>query len=116
MLPQSILDKILAKYGKERIYSSDCLPLAQEIGVSETTVKRMFGLVGIIPESAIYRQPVMFELQPYLEFLAKCRHIKRIGAVVRLKPLYCHAKSHKPHTIDSTRLALPTDVFVRESV
>lgn len=47
MLPQSILDKILAKYGKERIYSSDCLPLAQEIGVSETTVKRMVGLVGI---------------------------------------------------------------------
>lgn len=46
MLPQLILDKILAKYGKERIYSSDCLPLAQKIGVSETTVKRMFGLVG----------------------------------------------------------------------
>lgn len=46
MLSQSIIDKILAKYGKERIYSADCAPLAHEIGVSETTVKRMFGLVG----------------------------------------------------------------------
>ena len=47
MLPKSIIDKILARYGKEEIYASDCLPLAREIGVSETTVKRMFGLVGI---------------------------------------------------------------------
>lgn len=46
MLPQSIIDKILAKYGKEQIYSADCLPLGQEMGVSPTTVKRMFGLVG----------------------------------------------------------------------
>ncbi len=46
MLSQTILDKILAKYGKETIYSADCAPLAGEIGVSETTVKRMFGLVG----------------------------------------------------------------------
>ena len=46
MLPQIILDKILAKYGKETIYSADCSPLANEIGISETTVKRMFGLVG----------------------------------------------------------------------
>lgn len=46
MLPQSILDKILAKYGKERIYSADCAPLANNIGLSETTIKRMFGLVG----------------------------------------------------------------------
>lgn len=46
MLPQSILDKILAKYGRERIYSADCLPLAQSIGIGESTVKRMFGLVG----------------------------------------------------------------------
>lgn len=47
MLPQSIIDKILAKYGKEQIYAADCLPLARNIGVSETTVKRMLGLVGI---------------------------------------------------------------------
>lgn len=46
MLPQSIIDKILAKYGKKEIYSADCVPLAQEIGVSETTLKRMLGLVG----------------------------------------------------------------------
>ncbi len=46
MLAQTILDKILAKYGKEVIYSADCAPLAGEIGVSETTIKRMFGLVG----------------------------------------------------------------------
>ncbi len=46
MLPQSIIKKILAKYGKETIYSADCAPLAAEIGVSETTVKRMLGLVG----------------------------------------------------------------------
>lgn len=46
MVSQIILDKILAKYGKERIYSADCAPLAGLIGVSETTVKRMFGLVG----------------------------------------------------------------------
>lgn len=46
MLPQTILDKILTKYGKETIYSADCLSLADKIGVSETTVKRMFGLVG----------------------------------------------------------------------
>lgn len=46
MVAQVILDRILAKYGKETIYSADCAPLAGEIGVSETTVKRMFGLVG----------------------------------------------------------------------
>ena len=46
MLPQSIIDKILAKYGKERIFSADCAPLGSAIGISETTVKRMFGLVG----------------------------------------------------------------------
>ncbi len=36
----------MEKYGKNPIFSSDCAPLAKEIGVSETTVKRMFGLVG----------------------------------------------------------------------
>ena len=46
MLPQSIIDKILRKYGKDRIYSGDCYPLSQQIGLSETTVKRMLGLVG----------------------------------------------------------------------
>lgn len=46
MFPQSIIKKILAKYGKEKIYSADCAPLADEIGISETTVKRMLGLVG----------------------------------------------------------------------
>ena len=46
MLSQTILDKILAKYGKDSIYSADCASLAGHIGVSETTVKRMFGLVG----------------------------------------------------------------------
>lgn len=46
MLSQAILDKILEKYGKGTLYSSDCGPLAKEIGVSETTVKRFFGLVG----------------------------------------------------------------------
>lgn len=47
MLPQAIIDKILKKYGKERIFSADCAPLGNEIGLSETTVKRMFGLVGV---------------------------------------------------------------------
>ena len=46
MLPQSIIDKIVAKYGKERIFSADCAPLGDEIGLSATTVKRMLGLVG----------------------------------------------------------------------
>lgn len=46
MLPQSIIDKILTKYGKEQIFSADCAPLGNEIGLSETTIKRMFGLVG----------------------------------------------------------------------
>ena len=46
MLSQTIQENILAKYGKEIIYSADCAPLADEIGISETTVKRMFGLVG----------------------------------------------------------------------
>lgn len=46
MLSQTILDKILEKYGRDSIYAADCAPLAGEIGVSETTVKRMFGLVG----------------------------------------------------------------------
>lgn len=46
MLPQSIIQKILAKYGKEKVYSADCAPLAGKIGISETTVKRMLGLVG----------------------------------------------------------------------
>lgn len=46
MLPQSIIDKILTKYGKEQVYAADCLSLARKIGLSESTVKRMFGLVG----------------------------------------------------------------------
>lgn len=46
MLPQSIIQKILAKYGKDEVYSADCASLAGEIGIGETTVKRMLGLVG----------------------------------------------------------------------
>lgn len=46
MLSQSIIQKILAKYGKEKVYSADCASLAGKIGISETTVKRMLGLVG----------------------------------------------------------------------
>lgn len=46
MLPQSIISKILAKYGKDEVYSADCAPLAGQIGIGETTVKRMLGLVG----------------------------------------------------------------------
>lgn len=46
MLPQSIIQKILAKYGKDQVYSADCASLAGEIGLSETTLKRMLGLVG----------------------------------------------------------------------
>ena len=46
MLPPSIIQKILAKYGKEKVYSADCASLADKIGIGETTVKRMLGLVG----------------------------------------------------------------------
>lgn len=46
MVPKAILDKIMTKYGKATIYAADCAPLANEMGVSEATVKRMFGLVG----------------------------------------------------------------------
>ncbi len=46
MLPQSIINKILSKSGKETIYSGDCLGIAGSIGISETTLKRMLGLVG----------------------------------------------------------------------
>lgn len=46
MLPQSIIQKILVKYGKEKVYSADCASLADKIGLSETTLKRMLGLVG----------------------------------------------------------------------
>lgn len=46
MLPQTIIGKILDKYGKEKVYSADCASLAEKIGISETTVKRMLGLVG----------------------------------------------------------------------
>ncbi len=46
MLPQSIISKILAKYGKDVVYSADCASLADKIGIGETTVKRMLGLVG----------------------------------------------------------------------
>ncbi len=46
MLPQSIISKILAKYGKDEVNSADCASLAGSIGIGETTVKRMLGLVG----------------------------------------------------------------------
>lgn len=46
MLPQSIISKILAKYGKDEVYSADCASLAGSIGLGETTLKRMLGLVG----------------------------------------------------------------------
>lgn len=46
MISQRIQNLILEKYGKDVIYSADCAPLAAEIGVGETTVKRMFGILG----------------------------------------------------------------------
>ncbi len=56
MLPKSIIDLIHERYGKKQIFSADCAPLGNEIGISETTVKRMLGLVG--PESKErYRVP-----------------------------------------------------------
>lgn len=56
MLPQSIIDLIHARYGKKQIFSSDCAPLGNEIGLSETTMKRMLGLVGIESKER-YRTP-----------------------------------------------------------
>lgn len=46
MLPQSIISKILIKYGKDEVYSADCAALSESIGLGETTIKRMLGLVG----------------------------------------------------------------------
>lgn len=45
MLSHSIIKMIEEKYGK-KIYSGDCASLAMGIGIGETTVKRMLGLVG----------------------------------------------------------------------
>ncbi len=46
MLSQTIIEKIEAKFGKKNIQSGDCASLAGQIGIGETTVKRMLGLVG----------------------------------------------------------------------
>lgn len=53
MLPESIIELVRIKYGKETLYSRDCFGIAQEINaayrapqISETTVKRLLGFVG----------------------------------------------------------------------
>ena len=46
MLSKTIIRKIEKKFGKENIHSGDCAALAGSIGIGETTVKRMLGLVG----------------------------------------------------------------------
>lgn len=55
MISQKIQDLILEKFGKDTLYSGDCAPLAAEIGIGETTVKRMFGLVK--QQSELNRTP-----------------------------------------------------------
>lgn len=46
MLSKTIIEMIETKYGKKNLQSGDCASLAGSIGVGETTVKRMLGLVG----------------------------------------------------------------------
>lgn len=46
VLPQSIINMIRAKFGRDEIYAGDCAYLAGSIGIGEATVKRMLGLVG----------------------------------------------------------------------
>ncbi|MDE6273257.1 MAG: hypothetical protein K2M31_09670 [Muribaculaceae bacterium] len=46
MLSNTIIRKIEEKFGKENIQSGDCAALAGSIGIGETTIKRMLGLVG----------------------------------------------------------------------
>ncbi len=81
MLPQSIIKLIKARYGKQQIYSSDCAPLANEIGLSETTMKRMLGLVG--PESKerhrIPRSSTMEILAKWLGYSSQQALISDIG-------------------------------------
>lgn len=56
MLSKSIIEKIKKRYGKKDIHSGDCASIAMGIGIGETTVKRMLGLVGAdSPER--YRTP-----------------------------------------------------------
>ena len=53
MLPQSIINMIRAKYGKDEIYSADCERIADKINnghpgpiVSTSTIKRLLGFAG----------------------------------------------------------------------
>ncbi len=79
MLSQTILDKILAKYGKETIYSADCAPLAGEIGVSEATVKRMFGLVGLTERNRTPHTSTMDIVAKYLGYECYKDLLREIG-------------------------------------
>lgn len=54
MFPESIIEKIRVKYGKETLYSSDCAHIAKAIcesvkgcRISESTIKRALGFVGV---------------------------------------------------------------------
>lgn len=54
MLPESIIKKIRVKYGRKRLYSGDCEGIANDINkvypapqISDTTIKRMLGFIGI---------------------------------------------------------------------
>lgn len=54
MFPESIIEKIRVKYGKDQLYSSDCVHIASAITdsvkgarISESTIKRALGFVGI---------------------------------------------------------------------
>lgn len=53
MLPKSIIEKIRVKYGKERLYSSDCAGIAESMtrevkgeSISTSTIKRLLGFIG----------------------------------------------------------------------
>ncbi|MDE6559723.1 MAG: hypothetical protein K2K29_07545, partial [Muribaculaceae bacterium] len=46
MLSETIIKLIEKKFGKKNIQSGDCASLAGEIGIGQTTVKRLLGLVG----------------------------------------------------------------------
>ncbi|MCM1081820.1 MAG: hypothetical protein NC343_08750 [Muribaculum sp.] len=80
MLSQSIIDKILAKYGKEHIFSADCAPLGKEIGISETTVKRMLGLVGADSKER-YRTPHNSTMDILAKWLGYENHLALLNDV-----------------------------------
>ena len=108
MLSRTIIAKIEAKFGKENIRSGDCAALAGLIGVSETTVKRMLGLVG-----AESPERLRVPHRSTMDILARWLGYKDYNALLtELKEGDVASEFSSVRTIESSELAPGTSITI----